>query len=230
MSASSDLTFALTHAIAYLTHSLVGRYSATTIDLLHFTLERNLAKQYENNWFPTEPTRGSGRRCLTLAPRVTPPRPVYYSCKAARVNWDDWMSCLGNVEIHLFIDPGCVSVRFGSVNQSYVVWSAAETQSPVQQPSIAIIEDEDEQELFNMIADEIRAPTWMTPILSQFPAMTLARPSLLTKLVIPEHQAKDSGHSRSSSSSSISEASGFSFSSVDTTTSTAVSSFYSPAK
>ena len=244
MSASTDLTFALYHAIAYLTRSLIGRYSATTIDLLHFTLERNLAKQYETNWFPADSQRGSGRRCLTLSPIGAPPRPIYYACKSARVNWEDWMACLGGVEMDLFIDPGLVSVRFGKsgaggVNKLYIVWSAkaggmsAEAASGRTQTIAQSIIDEDEDELFNMIADEIRAPTWMTPILNQFPnvprpTVTIASPPrAVVNAEEPDSAVSTSSthssllsvatrHSRSSSHSSDTSSSGFSFASADT--------------
>jgi BTG family len=254
MSSSTDLTFALYHAIAYLTRSLIGRYSATTIDLLHFTLERNLAKQYENNWFPTDPQRGSGRRCLSLFPNGTPPRPIYYACKSARVNWEDWMMCLGGVEMDLFVDPGCVSVRFGKwgisgVGKVYIVWSAITDmkdaqQSAPQKQTVAqsLVDDDDEDELFNMIADEIRAPTWMTPILNQFPTVprptvVVASPSQEARTEDPESATSTSTthssllsvvtrHSRSSSRSSDTSSSGFSFSSSDSvgTAATSVSS------
>lgn len=240
MSASTELTFALYHAIAYLTRSLISRYSATTIDLLHFTLERNLTKHYENNWFPNEPHRGSGRRCLTLIPNGVPPRPIYYACKSARISWDEWMMCLGNVEMDLFIDPGCVSVRFPIINKSYIIWSAClPTHIAVnQKPTIAqSIIDEDEDELFNMINDEIRAPSWLSPILNQFPPVpryNTFSPSQLTESE-PESAVSTistssllsvaSGHSRSSSRSSDS---GVSFSSVEST-GTAATSNYPPS-
>ncbi|KAF8591967.1 hypothetical protein K439DRAFT_1643936 [Ramaria rubella] len=242
MSSSTDLTFALYHAIAYMTRSLIGRYSATTIDLLHFTLERNLAKQFESNWFPADPARGSGRRCLTLSPTGVPPRPIYYACKSARVNWEDWIACLGGVEMDLFIDPGCVSVRFGKaalgpVSKLYTVWSAevemksAQASSNKKPQTIAqSIVDDDEDELFNMIADEIRAPTWMTPILNQFP--TVPRPTVVIASPPKAAQADEpdsatstssSTHSRSSSRSSDSSSSGFSFSSVESADTVATS-------
>ena len=256
MSSSTDLTFSLYHAIAYMTRSLVGRYSATTIDLLHFTLERNLSKQFENNWFPAEPQRGSGRRCLSLSPTGAPPRPIYYACKSARVNWDDWMACLGGIEMDIFIDPGCVSVRFGkwgtsSVSKLYIIWSAttdvknAQESAPKQQTvAQSIIDDDDENELFNMIADEIRAPTWMTPILNQFP--TVPRPTVVIGSPpsvdqIPELDSTTSTstthssllsaitrHSRSSSRSSDTSSSLFSFSSADSID-TAATSAISPS-
>jgi len=249
MSASSDLTFALYHAIAYLTRSLIGHYSATTIDLLHFTLERNLTKQFESNWYPDQPQRGSGRRCLTLSPHGVPPRPVYYACKSARISWEEWMLCLGNIEMDLFVDPGCVSVRFAGVNKLYIVWSAktdlkgAQNPPAVKQQTVAqSIIDDDEDELFSMIADEIRAPTWLTPILSQFPAVP--RPAVrlpaLSKDVKPAESEPVSatstvstssllsvlsGHSRSSSRSSDTSSSGISFSSVESAGTAATSNY-----
>ncbi|KAF8528073.1 hypothetical protein BU17DRAFT_38762 [Hysterangium stoloniferum] len=251
MSASSDLTFALYHAIAYLTRSLIGRYSATTIDLLHFTLERNLTNQFESTWYPNEPHRNSGRRCLTLIPHGVPPRPIYYACKSARISWEEWMMCLGNVEMDLFIDPGCVSVRFAGVNKTYIVWSAktdlkgAQSPPAVKQQTIAqSIIDDDEDELFSMIADEIRAPTWLTPILSQFPAVprpTITLPAQAKDVKPAESEPASasstistssllsvlSRHSRSSSRSSDTSSSGFSFSSIESAGTTATSNYAS---
>jgi hypothetical protein len=66
------------------------------------------------------------------------------------------------------------------------------------------VDKEEDEELFAMLADEISAPTWMTPVRDQFPIT--ARPSSPISAI--------STHSRSSSRSSNSS-SGLSFSSSD---------------
>ncbi|TDL28811.1 hypothetical protein BD410DRAFT_781355 [Rickenella mellea] len=231
VSCSASLAVTLTHAVAYLTQPLVLRYSAPTIKKLQASLQANLAATYIATWVPTEPLRGSGRRCLTLSPLGHPPRPVYNACQSAQVQWADWMRLLGGIEFDMFIDPGCVSVRFGNwsagaVSKLVTVWSEeleaiakAKAQAQVEAlimqqlreeeeraskslaQMLAEEDEEDDQVIFSMIADEVRAPTWMTPLLEQFPAI----PSTGTVRT----------HSRSSSRSSIISSSGFSFSSQE---------------
>lgn len=247
MSTSSfgSLAVSLAQAITYLTRSLIVRYSATTIIKLQLALEANLTAQFESSWVPSEPLRGSGRRCLTLSPSCTPPRAIYNACKSAGVEWSEWMTLLGGLEFDLFIDPGCVSIRYGNwesgkVGKFFTIWSEelvaeAKTKKMLQQEQEAqlkaqavarvaaimpqgktlaqqVIEaDKDEEdELFILIADEMREPTWLTPILSQFPTVPAPQRSSSPISV----SSAVSRHSRSSSSSS---SSGFSFSSHGTT-------------
>ena len=125
---SGSLPVTLAQAIAYLTRPLIVRYSATAIIKLQLALEANLTSHLTPSWVPSEPLRGSGRRCLTLSPDAIPPRPIYAACKCAKVEWADWISLLGGIEFDLFIDPGCISVRFGNwdtgkVSKFFTVWS-----------------------------------------------------------------------------------------------------------
>ncbi|KAI0932594.1 hypothetical protein AcW1_000328 [Taiwanofungus camphoratus] len=239
MTAFGSLSVTLAQAITYLTRTLITRYTATTIIKLQLALEANLTAQFAPSWIPTEPLRGSGRRCLTLSPNALPPRPIYNACKTANVQWSEWIALLGGVEFDLFIDPGCISVRFGNwdsgkVSKFFTVWSeelVKEKEEPrVQYKAHAAIrapaakfenktlaqqlletdQDEDEQ-LFAMIADEVREPTWLTPILTQFPAVPAPRSKTSSPVSIGSAVSR---HSRSSSSSS---SSGFSFLSDGTT-------------
>lgn len=230
-----SLSVTLAQAITYLTRSLITCYSATTIIKLQLALEANLSAQFESSWVPSEPLRGSGRRCLTLSPLCTPPRPIYNACKSAGVEWSKWIALLGGVEFDLFIDPGCISVRFGQWDSSktskfFTIWSEelieekkrqvsemqiqAQLKAQAQARAAAagktlaqqmISEDYDEDdELFAMIADEVREPTWVTPIASQFPHIPPPRSASSSPVSVM------SSHSRSSSDSS---SSAFSFSS-----------------
>ncbi|KZT74861.1 hypothetical protein DAEQUDRAFT_700968 [Daedalea quercina L-15889] len=224
-----SLSVTLAQAIAYLTRPLIVRYSATAIIKLQLALEANLTSHFAPSWVPTEPLRGSGRRCLTLSPHALPPRPIYNACKSAKVEWSEWIGLLGGVEFDLFIDPGCISVRFGNwdagkVSKFFTVWSEdlakeekagmrrqpAVIASPLPNKTLAqqLLEtdEDDDEQLFAMIADEVREPTWLTPILTQFPNVPVPPRS---KTSSPDSVCSaTSMHSRSSSSSS---SSGFSF-------------------
>ncbi|KAI0651600.1 hypothetical protein C8Q79DRAFT_46492 [Trametes meyenii] len=235
-----SLSVALAQAITYITRPLITRYSAVTIIKLQLTLEANLTSQFSSSWVPTEPLRGSGRRCLTLSPFGVPPRAIYGACKTAGVEWSEWIALLGGFEFDLFIDPGCVSVRFGNwdagkVGKFFTIWSedasmvekkasaadkearldaelkaqaaARAVSKPTKTYAQQLLEVEQDDELFNLIADEIREPTWLTPILSEFPKVPAPERSITSSPVSTISTL--SSHSRSSSSS------GCTFSSVD---------------
>lgn len=240
----SSITVTVSHAIAYITRPLVAFMPSSTVTKLQLALEANLTAHYALSWVPSEPSRGSGRRCLAFSPTSLPPRPIYASCMAAKVQWSEWMTALGNIEFDLFVDPGLVSIRFvqhGATSKLITVWSeeGAEdtrsqspstraTDSPIQRrvPSLArpkaepviptlaqqlMIEDEeDEEELFAALADELREPTWTTPVLNQFPS-TIPQKS--------KHSASSTSHHSRSSSLSSDTSSWLSFDSNDSDTS-----------
>ncbi|KAF4605480.1 hypothetical protein EYR40_004264 [Pleurotus pulmonarius] len=190
---SSSLTIAVAHAVSFLTRPLILAYPATSIIRLQLVLEANLIAAFAPSWIPTQPLRGSGRRCLSLAPTCLPPRPVYNACIAASVQWFDWIALLGAAEFDLFVDPGCVSIRVAgpAPSQLITIWSD-ELPSPttfapfspapaplaLDKKTLAqqLLEEDTEADdsIFTMIADEVAAPTWMTPILDQFPVPTAA--------------------------------------------------------
>jgi hypothetical protein len=177
----SSLSVTLAHAIAFLTRPLIPSYPAATIIKLQLILEANLTALFATTWTPEEPLRGSGRRCLTLSPTCLPPRAIHSACLAAGVQWFDWITALGSCEFDFFVDPGCISVRFGNGSKLVTIWSEElEALSPIlpsnvnsQSKTIAqqLLESEsaDDDEIFAMIADEISAPTWATPVIDRFP-------------------------------------------------------------
>lgn len=223
----SSISVSVSHAIAYITRPLVAFMSAPTVLKLQLALETNLTAHYAQCWVPSDPLRGSGRRCLSFSPRSLPPRPIHAACVAAKVQWSEWMTALGNIEFDLFVDPSKVSVRFietGSMSKLITVWSdegedgthgksigafantslqaqlqaralSHSRQIPVL-PTLAqqlLIEDEEgEEELFAALADELRKPTWTTPVMNKFP------PTIPQKFTV----SPVSHHSRSSSLSS----------------------------
>jgi protein Tob/BTG len=93
---------------------------------------------------------------------------------------------MGGREFDFFVDPGCISVRFGRGTKLITIWSeelmtqvASVTpythfnQLPSKSKTFAqqLLENDctDDDELFALIADEVSAPTWMTPVVDRFP-------------------------------------------------------------
>ncbi|KAF5355647.1 hypothetical protein D9756_004219 [Leucocoprinus leucothites] len=190
-STSANLSQTVAHAISFLTRPLMDSLSASSFTKLQMILEANLIPYYAPTWDVREPLRGSGRRCLTLSPSAVPPRPIYATCTAVDIRWSQWMNVLGGREFDFFVDPGCVSLRLagapGSESKLVTVW-ADELPSPAvctpnprypaqftlprktlsQQLSEA--DAAEDEQLFAMIADHVRAPTWLTPVVDKFPA------------------------------------------------------------
>jgi BTG family len=122
----NSISISVSHAIAYVIRPLSAFMSASIVLKLQLALEANLTAHYAQSWDPSDPRRGSGRRCLTFSPRSLPPRPIHASCVAAKVQWSEWMTALGNIEFDLFVDPGQVSLRFiepTSASKLITVWS-----------------------------------------------------------------------------------------------------------
>ncbi|KAJ6519510.1 hypothetical protein C8R45DRAFT_951766 [Mycena sanguinolenta] len=245
MSTASTLAATVAQAVSFLTRPLVNSYAPSTIMKLQLVLEPSLTALYAPSWDITDPTRGSGRRCLTLSPHCLPPRTVYAACIAAGVQWFDWIALLGGREFDFFVDPGCISMRLDRKGQLVTIWAdeipsptvpkrcgesriqasinqqveararayAAEKQQCTKTVAQQLLEDdyESDEQIFTMIADEIHAPTWVTPIITEFP-----KPRSISPL------SASSSHSRSSSRSS-SSSSGFSFSSVESSPSSVTS-------
>jgi hypothetical protein len=234
-SADLSLSIAVAHAISFLTAKLPTAYSTNTLVKLRVVLEANLIAHYATSWAPQEPVRGSGRRCITLSPSCLPPRPIWSACTAANVQWFDWIACLGNKEFDLFVDPGCVAIR--CQDQIVNVWVDEQAPAPLAAPKPTVpafsqpmldaslrqqkmprktfaqkvLEEdkEEEEKIFIMLADEISAPTWTTPIVTHFPSSHRSSSPM----------SSISEQSRCSSRSSTSSTSAFSFVSADTTSS-----------
>ncbi|KAG1716352.1 hypothetical protein ID866_836 [Astraeus odoratus] len=190
-SSASSLPATLAQAIAFLTRPLSLSYPAATVIRLQLVLDANLTALFASSWVPEDPLRGSGRRCLTLSPTCLPPRAIYAACLATGVQWFDWIAALGGREFDLFVDPGCISLRFGKGTRLITIWSeelATEantfpdlplataasphihTQSKTLAQQLLEVDSAEDDELFAMIADEVSAPTWSTPVVDRFPA------------------------------------------------------------
>lgn len=213
-STSTSLSVTLAHAISYLTSCLHRRVAPCKITKLQLVLEANLTAHYAPTWAPSEPLRGSGRRCLTLSPECLPPRVVYSACIAAGIQWFDWINALGDQDFDFFVDPGCVSVRVGrkgNVNGRLITVWADEVPSPTVSPfpfkaqgktiaqQLMETEDDDSEQMFAMIAHETAKPTtWMTSMLNQFPIPTRSTSPLSTSSACSSHSRCSSRSSDSS--------------------------------
>lgn len=230
VSTTTNFSAAISNAISFLMRPLTNAYAPATLVKLQMVLEANLQALYSLT-YENEPSRRSGRRCLTLSPECLPPRAIYSACIAAGVQWFDWISHLGGKEFDLFIEPTHVAVRYAASesrdSHTVSVWDAQLSSSTFASKSNhpqlhsssshrktlaqQLLENdrEEEEEIFAMIADELSVPTWMTPIDERF----------------PNPRRSFTPHSRSSSRSSNSS-SGFSFSSAESagTTTTSMSS------
>ncbi|KAJ7071324.1 hypothetical protein C8F01DRAFT_1216895 [Mycena amicta] len=153
----SSLASTVAQAVAFLTRPLLKTYSPSTIAKLQLVLEANLDCSVCSHLGRLLRLDGAPVVvALTLSPECLPPRAVYAACIAAGVQWFDWIKLLGSCQFVLFVDPGAVVIRLET--QLIPIW--------------LLIEDDaaSDDQLFSMIADEICAPTWITPVLSRVPA------------------------------------------------------------
>jgi hypothetical protein len=230
---ASTLKLTVAHAISYLTRPLAHAYPASTVIKLQLALEANLTALFAPTWLPSDLLHGSDNRSLTLSPDCLPPRAIYATCLTSGVQWFDWIALLGGRQFDLFVDPGCVSVRFAQKgsrsSQLVTVWSEGLSSSPTpqhiddnshrrltlqpefrasaQHPTLAqqlLADDrEEDEELFAILADEISAPTWIPSSRERYPIPASSTSPLSISV-----------HSRSSSRSSNSSST-FSFASSD---------------
>nr|GAT49741.1 predicted protein [Mycena chlorophos] len=202
----SSLATTVSQAVAFLTRPLLPAYPSATVAKVQLVLEANLTALYAPSWDVCQPSRGSARRCLTLSPDCLPPRAVYAACIASDVQWFAWSSLLGGRPFELIVDPGSVAIRQSGLMTW--IWEQERPAGRITKTAAQILIEDDaaeDDQIFSMIADEICAPTWMTPVLAEFPDK-------------PRSQSRCS--SRSSNSSS-----GLSFSSIsDSSHSSSVSS------
>jgi hypothetical protein len=194
---STSLAVALSHAVAYLTRNLPLAYPMDTVTSLRMALMTSLKTHYSASWDERNPTSGSGRRCLTLAPGSTPPRSIYTAAKASGVNWQQWITLLGNVEIDLFVDPGVVRIRTKACPELLIWSAAAEAAIKAQQTTAG------EEEMKSEARAALRAAMH-----SGTRSRMLRSLAVETSNLIPPTTTFTRGHSRSSSlSSAVSETS-----------------------
>lgn len=198
-----SLSIAVAEATRFLIKPLQASYPQAALSKLEIALETNLTAHYSPSWVPNEPVRGSGRRCMSLSSSCLPPRPIWDACSQCNVQWFEWIALFRYDEFDLFVDPGCVAIRYQ--NQIFTIWKAAPSRKTFAQQVLE--EDKEDEEIFDRLRDAIAAPTWTTPIVTQFPVIPDRSTSPLSSI---------SEQSRCSSRSSNSSSSTFSFASADT--------------
>jgi hypothetical protein len=82
---STTMSAALVPAITFLTQPLKSTITSTRFVALQYALSMILAPYLSWSWSPSDPNRGSGRRCLTLSPSCTPPKPIDMAAKQAGI-------------------------------------------------------------------------------------------------------------------------------------------------
>ena len=95
-------------------------------------------------------------------------------------------------------DPEAVRARLSAHAKILKLELATKKKTLAQQ--LIEADESEEQELFSILNDELRAPTWMTPLLEQFPTIPKPQPQALPQLKV----SFTPSHSRSSSTDSLS--------------------------
>jgi hypothetical protein len=109
---STTVSAALAPAITFLTRPLTPTITPARFITLQHALSTILTPYLSSSWSPSDPNRDSGRRCLTLSPLCTPPKPIFTAATQAGIEWRMWMSALGGREFGLSSTPAA----FGSAS------------------------------------------------------------------------------------------------------------------
>uniref|UniRef100_A0A4D5R982 B-cell translocation protein 2, btg2 n=1 Tax=Scolopendra viridis TaxID=118503 RepID=A0A4D5R982_SCOVI len=93
------------------------------LEIFRTKLEDLLKKHYQHHWFPEQPCKGSGYRCLRINHKMDP-----LIAKAAEASGVSDSSLLQNMfpnELTLWIDPREVSYRIGENGSICVLFDAS---------------------------------------------------------------------------------------------------------
>jgi len=98
------------HRIAFGTKKHGNKYiSESKLASFVTILTELLFKRYENNWYPENPDKGSGYRCIRINPYCIDPS-IIFSMNKANIKMP--MDVITS-ELTIWVDPGVVSVRIG---------------------------------------------------------------------------------------------------------------------
>ncbi|KAK2825184.1 hypothetical protein Q7C36_019112 [Tachysurus vachellii] len=101
--------------------SLVRMTGLLTEDRLHhfsFSLQKTLLDYYEKHWFPQDPCRGSGYRCLRINHKMDPL--INKAARAVGITKEELFALLP-CELTVWVDPHEVSYRIGENGSSCVL-------------------------------------------------------------------------------------------------------------
>lgn len=112
-----EVNVALNFVISYLYNKLPRR----KVDLFGTELEKGLKKKFEGHWYPDQPMKGSGFRCVRVNGEKIDPV-IVQAASAVGLNLDEMQDYLPQ-ELTLWIDPNEVSYRIGEKGQVKILYS-----------------------------------------------------------------------------------------------------------
>lgn len=112
-----EVNVALNFVISYLYNKLPRR----RVDLFGAELEAGLKKKFEGHWYPEQPVKGSGFRCVKVNGEKVDPV-VTQAATAVGLDLDEMQDYLPK-ELTVWIDPNEVSYRIGEKGQVKILYS-----------------------------------------------------------------------------------------------------------
>jgi hypothetical protein len=97
------------HRIAFGTKNNACKLPESKLAAFITVLTELLTARYEKNWYPENPDRASGYRCIRVNGQSVDPT-IVESLKRAKINLTKSLIC---TEVTIWVDPGVVSVRIG---------------------------------------------------------------------------------------------------------------------
>ncbi|XP_060607271.1 protein Tob1-like [Ruditapes philippinarum] len=112
-----EVNVALNFVISYLYNKLPRR----RVDLFGTELEKGLKKKFEGHWYPDQPVKGSGFRCVRVNGEKIDPV-IIQAASSVGLNLDEMQDYLPK-ELTIWIDPNEVSYRIGEKGQVKILYS-----------------------------------------------------------------------------------------------------------
>lgn len=112
-----EINVALNFVISYLYNKLPRR----RVDLLGTEIENGLKKKFEGHWYPDQPMKGSGYRCVRVSGEKVDPV-IIQAATSVGVNLEEMKEYMPQ-ELTLWIDPNEVSYKIGEKGQVKILYS-----------------------------------------------------------------------------------------------------------
>lgn len=127
-----EVDIALNFVISYLYNKLPRR----RVDLFGIELEKGLKEKFEGHWYPYQPVKGSGFRCVRVNGETIDPV-VTNAAENVGINLEEVKEYLPN-ELTLWIDPNEVSYRIGEKGQINILYSNKNMEDNTENDDIEI--------------------------------------------------------------------------------------------
>ena len=112
-----EINVALNFVISYLYNKLPRR----RVDLLGTEIENGLKKKFEGHWYPDQPMKGSGYRCVRVSGEKIDPVMIK-AATSVGVSLEEMTEYMP-LELTLWIDPNEVSYKIGEKGQVKILYS-----------------------------------------------------------------------------------------------------------